>query len=99
MTSVSPVGPDLSDTRTKTLDALLVDILDPNAAIDANFINYVVSLNNGKVLSGLLAVETASSITLAAPTSRPTSSSVPTSTPRASSRPGNRSCRRGWRRA
>jgi putative membrane-bound dehydrogenase-like protein len=58
------VGPDISDTRTKTLDQLLVDILDPNAAIDANFINYVVTLKDGRVLTGLLTAETASSITL-----------------------------------
>lgn len=58
------VGPDISDTRTKTLDQLLVDILDPNAAIDANFINYVVTLKDGRILTGLLAAETASSITL-----------------------------------
>src|SRR5262249_28592044 len=35
------VGPDISDTRTKTLDALLVDILNPNQAIDNNYVNYV----------------------------------------------------------
>ncbi|MBY0526019.1 MAG: c-type cytochrome [Gemmataceae bacterium] len=58
------VGPDISDTRTKSLEALLVDVLDPNAAIDANFVNYVVTLRSGKVLTGLIAAETASSITL-----------------------------------
>lgn len=58
------VGPDISDTRTKTPEALLVDILNPNAAIDNNFINYVVTTKAGKSLSGIIAVETASSITL-----------------------------------
>jgi putative membrane-bound dehydrogenase-like protein len=58
------VGPDISDTRTKTLDALLVDVLNPNAAIDNNFINYVVTTKTGKSLTGIIAVETASSITL-----------------------------------
>jgi len=58
------VGSDIADLRTKTPDMLLMDILDPNAAIDANFINYVVTLKDGKVLTGLLAGETASSITL-----------------------------------
>jgi putative membrane-bound dehydrogenase-like protein len=58
------VGPDISDTRTKTVDALLLDILNPNAAIDNNYINYVVTTKSGKSLSGIIAVETASSITL-----------------------------------
>jgi putative heme-binding domain-containing protein len=58
------VGPDIADTRTKTLGALLNDILVPNAAIDANYVNYTVTTKRGKILTGLLAVETASSITL-----------------------------------
>ena len=35
------VGPDIADTRTKTPSALLNDIIVPNAAIDANYVNYV----------------------------------------------------------
>ena len=58
------IGPNIADTRTKTPEMLLVDILDPNAAIDANFISYIVTLKSGKVLTGLIAQETASSITL-----------------------------------
>jgi len=59
------VGPSIADTeRTRTADALLVDILNPNAAIDANYINYQVTLKNGKVLTGLITAETAASLTL-----------------------------------
>jgi putative heme-binding domain-containing protein len=58
------VGPDLSDTRTKTAEALLIDLLDPNAAIDNNYLGYVVMLKSGKVVTGMLAAETASSLTL-----------------------------------
>lgn len=58
------VGPSIADTRTKTLEQLLIDVLDPNAAIDANFVNYVVSLKDGRILTGLITGETASSITL-----------------------------------
>ena len=50
--------------RTKTPAALLVDILDPNAAIDANYFNYLVALKDGRSLSGILAAESATSITL-----------------------------------
>jgi putative membrane-bound dehydrogenase-like protein len=58
------VGPDIADTRTKTLEALLFDIIVPNAAIDANYVNYVVSTKDGRILTGVLTAESASSITL-----------------------------------
>src|SRR5439155_25004977 len=41
------VGPSIADTeRTRTVEALLTDILNPNAAIDANYVNYQVTLKN-----------------------------------------------------
>jgi putative heme-binding domain-containing protein len=58
------VGPDIADTRTKTPDQLLLDILNPNAAIDSNYVGYIVSTKEGKILTGMLAAETASSLTL-----------------------------------
>jgi putative membrane-bound dehydrogenase-like protein len=58
------VGPDIADTRTKTTAALLFDIIVPNAAIDANYVNYVVATKDGRILTGLLTAESASSITL-----------------------------------
>jgi len=58
------VGPDISDTRTKTAEMLLQDILNPNAAIDANYINYTVTTKSGKEITGIIAAETATSVTL-----------------------------------
>src|SRR5205807_7907841 len=58
------VGPDIAATRTKTLAALLNDILVPNQAIDNNYINYLVSTKDGRILTGMLAAETATSVTL-----------------------------------
>ncbi len=58
------VGPNLNGLRTKTPAMLLNDILDPNGAIDANFVNYTVTLTNGKTLTGLIAAESANSLTL-----------------------------------
>lgn len=58
------VGPDISDTRTKTAEMLLTDILNPNAAIDGNSISYTVRTKDGKVLTGLIASETAGGVTL-----------------------------------
>lgn len=58
------VGPDISDTRTKTPEMLLQDILNPNAAIDANYVNYILTTKSGKEFTGIIAAETASSLTL-----------------------------------
>jgi putative membrane-bound dehydrogenase-like protein len=58
------VGPDISDTRTKTPEMLLTDILNPNAAIDANYVGYTVRLKDEKVLTGIIVAETAAGITL-----------------------------------
>ena len=58
------VGPDIADTRVKTREQLLADILNPNGAIDGNYLNYVVSTKSGQVLGGLIAAESASSLTL-----------------------------------
>jgi putative membrane-bound dehydrogenase-like protein len=57
------VGPDIGDTRTKTLDALLVDIVLPNAAIDNNYVQYIATTKSGKTIAGILISETASSLT------------------------------------
>jgi putative heme-binding domain-containing protein len=58
------VGPNIGDTRERTREALLVDILDPNAAIDSNYVSYTITTKRGKVLTGLISAESASSITL-----------------------------------
>jgi putative membrane-bound dehydrogenase-like protein len=61
------VAPDISDSRTKTFAQLLTDIIQPNRAIDANYVAYNVALQDGSVHSGLLSAETATSLTLRQP--------------------------------
>jgi len=58
------VGPDIADSRTKTPEQLLTDILEPNRAIDGNYIGYLVVTNDGLSLNGILASETGTSVTL-----------------------------------
>lgn len=58
------VAPDISDSRTKTPAQLLEAILDPNRAVDANYFGYSLIMNDGKVYSGIIAAETANSVTL-----------------------------------
>lgn len=60
------VGPDLVRTRTRAPEALLVDILDPNRAVDPAYINHVVVTKDGRVFQGIVVADTAASITLRA---------------------------------
>ncbi len=61
------VAPDISDSRVKTPEQLLTDILNPNQAIDNNYVSYSVITRDGNVHTGIIAAETASSITLRQP--------------------------------
>lgn len=61
------VAPDISDSRTRTPLQLLTDIVQPNRAIDANYLSYTVALADGRIISGILAEETAGTITLKQP--------------------------------
>jgi putative membrane-bound dehydrogenase-like protein len=59
------VGPDLlSALRNKTKETLLVDILDPSREVDPRYINYLVTTKAGRSFTGMIAAETASSVTL-----------------------------------
>ncbi|MCU0880140.1 MAG: c-type cytochrome [Pirellulaceae bacterium] len=58
------VAPDISDSRTKTAAQLLADIVQPNRAIDNNYLSYSMRLVDGTVASGILTTETATSVTL-----------------------------------
>ncbi len=58
------VGPSIGDTRTKTPEQLLTDILMPNRAIDNNFMSYTVVTTDGVTHTGIITAETSNSITL-----------------------------------
>jgi putative heme-binding domain-containing protein len=58
------VGPELTGLRSRNKEALLMDVLDPNRALEPNFANYLVATKDGRVLSGIISSESATSITL-----------------------------------
>ncbi len=58
------IGPDISDTLSKKKEQLLVDILDPSRVIDNNYMNFIVKTKSGAILSGFIAEQNASSLTL-----------------------------------
>lgn len=61
------VAPSIADSRTKTQEQLLVDILQPSKAIDNNYVSYTVLTSDGQSLVGVIAAETPTSVTLKLP--------------------------------
>jgi putative heme-binding domain-containing protein len=60
------VGPDLRSVSDKSPEGLLIAILDPNRAVEPRYINYVATTKSGQQLTGRIASETGTSITLLA---------------------------------
>lgn len=51
------VGPDISDVRNRSFEALLFDILDPNSKVEPRFTDYAVITSDGRVYNGLMVSE------------------------------------------
>ncbi len=60
------VGPDLASLTDKSPDAMLTAVLDPNRAVETKFQSFIVITKAGVTHTGLMATETAGSITLRA---------------------------------
>jgi putative heme-binding domain-containing protein len=58
------VGPDLRTVQERTPDQLLEQILDPGREVNPAYINYTVALTDGRILTGIIAGESATSVTL-----------------------------------
>ncbi|MCC6491709.1 MAG: c-type cytochrome [Pirellulales bacterium] len=58
------VGADLATVVTRTPEALLISILDPNREVDPKYMQYSVLTVDGLAKSGIIAAETAASVTL-----------------------------------
>jgi putative heme-binding domain-containing protein len=61
------VAPDIADSRSRQPQQILGEILQPNRAIDSNYIGYMVLTKDGRQESGILFNETTVSITLKQP--------------------------------
>jgi putative membrane-bound dehydrogenase-like protein len=58
------VGPNLAGVRRRTAEEILVNILDPNREASPEFHEYTVALDDGRIVTGLVAAETPTSVTL-----------------------------------
>ncbi len=59
-----PLGPDLITVKTKGRDGILSAILDPNKEVAPQFIAYTVETKDGQSLTGFIAKDDASGLTL-----------------------------------
>lgn len=59
------LGPDIAALKDKSAAALLDAILDPNKAVETKYRSYSASLDDGRVLTGMVVEESATSIVLA----------------------------------
>ena len=58
------VAPDLASVQNKSVADLIIAILDPNREAQPNFTNYTVVTEEGRIVTGIIAAETATTITL-----------------------------------
>lgn len=58
------VGPDLVTVKTKGRDGILTAILEPSKEVASQFIAYVVNTKDGQTMTGIIADDNASSLTL-----------------------------------
>jgi hypothetical protein len=58
------VGPDLTGMAAHPKTELLVNILDPSRSVEGNFIQYSLATTDGRVLNGILASESKTSVEL-----------------------------------
>ena len=58
------LGPDLVTVKTAGKEKTLVNILDPNREVRPEFVSYVVETKSDDTLLGIVANETATSVTL-----------------------------------
>ncbi|MGD0040563.1 MAG: HEAT repeat domain-containing protein [Isosphaeraceae bacterium] len=58
------VGPDLATVAGRSPDDLLLHILDPNREVAPNCVKYNVATTDGRTISGIIASESATALTL-----------------------------------
>jgi putative heme-binding domain-containing protein len=58
------IGPNLAAMQNRGPEAILTNVIDPNREVNPQFVTYVLITQDGRSLSGMIASETATSITL-----------------------------------
>jgi putative membrane-bound dehydrogenase-like protein len=61
------IGADLSAIRDRGNASILLNILDPNREVQPRYLTYVISTDDGRLLTGMITAETANGITVRRP--------------------------------
>jgi len=59
-----PLAPNLAAMRNRGPEAILTNILAPNQEVNPQYLNYVLLTTDGRMLTGMITAETATSVTL-----------------------------------
>ena len=57
------IGPSLAAFKSRGAEAILNNVLDPNREVNPLYVNYVAQLDDGRTVTGMIADESAGSIT------------------------------------
>ncbi|HEX3654261.1 MAG TPA: PVC-type heme-binding CxxCH protein [Pirellulales bacterium] len=58
------IGPNLATVKTRGAEFILLNVLDPSREVNPQYVNYLAVTDDGRSLTGMIAAETATSITL-----------------------------------
>jgi putative heme-binding domain-containing protein len=58
------IGPNLATVKNRGAEFILLNVLDPSREVNPQYVDYLAVTDDGRTLSGLIASETATSITL-----------------------------------
>jgi len=58
------LAPSLAAMKTRGSEAILLNVLDPNREVNPQYLSYALLTLDGRQLTGLIAAETATSVTL-----------------------------------
>jgi putative membrane-bound dehydrogenase-like protein len=59
-----PTGPNLAAMKARGPEAIVLNVFDPNREVNPQYLNYNVVTADGRTLSGMIAAESATSVTL-----------------------------------
>ncbi|WP_409994778.1 c-type cytochrome [Blastopirellula marina] len=57
------IGPNLAAMKNRGPDAILANVLNPNAEVNPQYMNYICQTLDGRVVSGMIGNETSNSVT------------------------------------
>lgn len=67
-----PVGPNLAAMVSRGAESVLYNVLAPNMEVDPRFLEYVILTGDGQVITGVIAGETSTAVTLRGPDNKTT---------------------------